>query len=296
VRLANLWRWTGDRDALARLLPVAENVLRWFEPFRAEDGLATDVTSWVILDWSSVSGDGKSSVLNALWARGLRDFAELAEALGDAGRAGWARGRHAELARAFELFWDPGRTLYVDVAVGAERRRPASQHAQAAALAAGLVPAARAPRVADAMMDEARLVHATGRWPGDAQAAPRRGRDRRLYSCSAPAPWWDVERELSACRFPLRRRRLAAAGRRPHRRHRDWAALSSAATAPARPRRRHRPTAGPRPDRDPQCNAAGVTPAEASARARGAAPGARLAARVAPLRSPPPRGGRPPRP
>ena len=85
--LHNLWRYTGDRERVARLLPVAEGVLRWFEAFAADDGLASDVTGWVIIDWSSVSVDGKSSVLNALWARGLRDFAEMAEWLGDAGRA-----------------------------------------------------------------------------------------------------------------------------------------------------------------------------------------------------------------
>ena len=28
----NAWRYVGDRDALAALLPVAEGVLRWFLP------------------------------------------------------------------------------------------------------------------------------------------------------------------------------------------------------------------------------------------------------------------------
>src|SRR5262249_44805700 len=51
--LHNAWRYAGDREYVARLLPVAEGVLRWFEPFAAEDGLLCDVTGWVIIDWSS---------------------------------------------------------------------------------------------------------------------------------------------------------------------------------------------------------------------------------------------------
>ena len=169
--LHNLWRYTGDRERVARLLPIAEGVLRWFEAFADEDGLATDVTGWVIIDWSSVSVDGKSSVLNALWARGLRDFAEMAEWLGDAGRARWARARHAQIRAAFELFWDAERGLYVDCAVDGERLRPASQHAQAAPLAAGLVPAPRVERIVALLLDEAREVHATwSRASGDARA------------------------------------------------------------------------------------------------------------------------------
>lgn len=197
--LHNLWRYTGERERVARLLPVAEGVLRWFEPYAAEDGLASDVNGWVIVDWSSVSVDGKSSVLNALWARGLRDFAEMAEWLGDAGRARWARARHARLRDAFELFWDPERALYVDCAVGRERRRPVSQHAQAAPLAAGLVPAERVERVVAVLLDESRQVHATwSRARGDARAPGpgERGVGGPYLFLGPPAPWWDVERQV----------------------------------------------------------------------------------------------------
>jgi len=56
--LHNLYRYTGDRELVARLLPVTENVLRWFVPFQDGDGLLTDVTGWVIIDWSSVTTAG----------------------------------------------------------------------------------------------------------------------------------------------------------------------------------------------------------------------------------------------
>jgi len=231
--LWNLWRYTGNRDAVQRLLPVAEGVLRWFEPFRDASGLASDVTSWVIVDWASVSVQGQSAVLNALWARGLRDFAEMVEWLGDAGRAGWARARHAELSSAFERFWDAGRGLYVDCAVGGAPQRPASQHGQAAALAAGVVPAERVARVADVMMDEERLVHAT--WSvakGDARrpGPGEKGVGGPYLLLGPPPPWWDVERQLVRAQPFFRyvvHDALAEAGRaeRIANACRDWEAL-----------------------------------------------------------------------
>jgi alpha-L-rhamnosidase len=217
--LHNAWRYAGDRAYLARLLPVAEGVLRWFEPFAAEDGLLSDVTGWVIIDWSSVSVDGKSSVLNALWARGLLDFAELAEWLGDAGRAHWARALHARLRDAFELFWDPQREIYVDHAVADERRPEASQHAQAAPLAAALVPAGRTARVVEVMLDRTRQVHATwSRAAGDARvpAPGERGVAGPYLILGPPKPWWDVARQLVVAQPFFRyvvHDALAAAGR-----------------------------------------------------------------------------------
>lgn len=197
--LHNLWRYTGDREAVGRLLAQAEGVLRWFEPFRAADGLLTDVTGWVIIDWSSVSVDGRSSVLNALWARGLRDFAEICDWMGDAGRAAWARDRHQTVLDAFERFWDPERGLYVDHVVDGERRPETSQHAQSTSIVAGLAPAARIPRLVQAMTNEAALVHATwSRAHGDARS-PREG-ERGIAGpylvLGTPEPWWDVERQM----------------------------------------------------------------------------------------------------
>jgi alpha-L-rhamnosidase len=231
--LWNLWRYTGDREAIARLLPVAERVLRWFEPFRDASGLATDVTGWVIIDWASVSTRGQCAALNALWARGLRDFAELAEWMGDAGRAAWARARHAEVSRAFERFWDEKRGVYVDHALAGAPQRPASQHAQAAALAAGLVPETRVARVADAMMDRARQVDAVW-WiaKGDAHH-PGPGEERvggPYLALGPPAPWWDVERQLVRAQPFFRyvvHDALAKAGRadRIAAACRDWAEL-----------------------------------------------------------------------
>jgi hypothetical protein len=197
--LHNLWRYTGDRAAVGRLLPVAEGVLRWFEPFLGSDGLLRDVTGWVIIDWSSVSVDGRSSVLNALWARALCDFAEICDWTGDAGRAAWARDRHSKVSHAFECFWDPARRLYVDHVVDGERRPETSQHAQATPIVAGVVPAARISRLVEVLTDEASLVHATwSRANGDARTpgGGERGVAGPYLVLGPPEPWWDVARQI----------------------------------------------------------------------------------------------------
>ncbi len=184
----NLWRYTGDRDLVARLLPGAENVLRWFLPYRGDHGLVCHVEQWVLVDWAALHLSDTSSCLNAQWARALLEFAELSEWLGDAGRAAWARGLHGELRDAFELFWDEARGSYVDHALDGEPQRPMSQHAGATAVWARLVPEARIDRVLDTVLDRARLVRPT--WQeisGPAYLALGHG-----------APTWDVEREIVA--------------------------------------------------------------------------------------------------
>jgi hypothetical protein len=195
----NLYRYTGDRDLVARLLPVAEQVLRWFVRFVAPDGLLRDVTGWVLIDWSAVSVDGRSSVLNGLFARALADFAEMSAWLGDAGRAAWARAVHATVRAGFEAFWDPVRRLYVDNIPDGGRRPTASQHAQAAAIVGLLAPAERHARLVEVLVDRTRLVHAAwGRAGGDARSTPPGPTGMSFLFEGPPAPWWDVENQIVA--------------------------------------------------------------------------------------------------
>lgn len=139
----NLYRYTGDRELVRGLLGAAESSLRWFLPFQGADGLVHDVTGWVLIDWSPVPVTGTSASLNALLARGLRDFAEMAEWLGDAGRAEWARSVHEEVAAGFEAFWDEGRGAYREQILDGSVQPTVTEHAQAAAVCAGIVPADR---------------------------------------------------------------------------------------------------------------------------------------------------------
>jgi hypothetical protein len=154
----NLYRYTGDRDLIARLLPVVEGVLRWFEPFRSSDGLLHEVTGWVLIDWASVYSNGCSGALNALWARALRDYIDMAEWCGDARGAAWARSMWDGVASGFDVFWDAERKVYIDHVVEGERQLPASQHVGASALCAGIVPSEHVDEIVAMLVDRSRHV------------------------------------------------------------------------------------------------------------------------------------------
>ena len=154
-----IYRYTGDTGLVGRLLPVAERIVRWFASLAGEDGLAADVPAWVLIDWSPVRVAGTSAALNALWGRGLREFAAMAEWLGDTGRAAWARQTLAALADGFEVFWDDARGAYRDHRVGGRVMPAVSEHTNAAAVCAGLVPAARRDRVRDLLLDRGSMFH-----------------------------------------------------------------------------------------------------------------------------------------
>ena len=195
--LHNLFRYDGDRDLIAELLPVAERTLRWFETYLHDDGLLHDVTGWVLLDWASVYSSGCSSTLNALWARGLEDVADMAEWLGNPGTAAWARARRAAVADAFDVFWDDRRHVYVDHVVNGRRQAVAAQHGGAAALAAGIVPAERVPLVVDRLIDGSRLIRHS--WVMDSVTVEGGSSGFVHLVLGYPEPTWDVEEQMVEC-------------------------------------------------------------------------------------------------
>jgi len=202
--LHNLGMYTGDRELISRLLPVAENVLRWFLPFRDVDGLLTDVTGWVIIDWSAVPTAGASAALNALWGRALREFKQLAELVGDSGRAEWAGALWVDLRKAFQLFWDPERSVYVDQLLDGIPQRSVSQHANATAIVARLTRGVDIEQLLDTIVDPDRLVYASWLLPGRHALLENSDDPGDMYAdastlVSGPAePWWDLERGVVA--------------------------------------------------------------------------------------------------
>lgn len=199
--LWNLHRYTTDDERIDALLPVAERVLRWFDRYRGPDGLLHDVEGWVLVDWSAVSTTGTSGALNALWARALVELAAMAADRGREGPARWARERAAAVAAAFEVFWDDDREVYVDHLLGGVAQRPVSQHTNAAALVAGIVPEARRAALAERITDPDRLVHAAWLMPGREATLEGAG---DMYAgffylvSGTPEPWWDVEHGIVA--------------------------------------------------------------------------------------------------
>ena len=190
----NLYRYTGDRELVAELLPVAERTLRWFEAFLGRDGLLHHVTGWLLLDWASVYSFGTSSILNALWARALEDYADMSAWLGNAGAAAWATMRRGQVEAAFDAFWDDRRGVYVDHLVDGVPQPVAAQHGGAAALAAGIVPAYRIERVVGGITDRSRLIqHA---WYMDTVTVEKQSSGAIYMAVGYPEPDWDTETQM----------------------------------------------------------------------------------------------------
>ncbi|HXW38274.1 MAG TPA: alpha-L-rhamnosidase C-terminal domain-containing protein, partial [Acidimicrobiales bacterium] len=190
----NLYRYCGDRALVAELLPVAERVLRWFEAYLGDDGLLSDVTGWVLIDWASYYSAGTSSALNALWARALEDVAEMARWLGNPAIAEWAWARREAVRAAFDAFWDDGRGVYVDHVVDGRAMPEAAQHGGAAALAAGLVPPERADRVVDRLLDRERLVRRSWVMDTDTVVGAEDGFVHLINGY--PEPDWDTAEQM----------------------------------------------------------------------------------------------------
>ena len=190
--LHNMFRYEGDLAWVRRHLPTAQRILAWYVPYVDEHGTISDVPEWNLVDWCSIFLSGRSAILTGLWARGLVEFAELSDAVGDPGAAAWARELHAAAASGFEDFWDEARGLYVDHIVDAVRRPAASQLANAAAIVSGLAPLERWPAIVDTMTDPARVVVRS--WIGGADG----GYDPQKMAAQISgdlAVDWDVDRE-----------------------------------------------------------------------------------------------------
>ena len=145
-----------------------------------------------IPDRSPVQVTGTSAAVNALWARGLADFAEMSDWLGDAGRARWASGLGASVRAGFDVFWDPERRVYRDHAVDGTVRDAVSEHTAATAVCAGLVPGERHALIRDFLLDhrDARLTRSPVQAHGsDADGAPSA---IALFAPPEPEPDWDV--------------------------------------------------------------------------------------------------------
>lgn len=167
----NCYRFGGDREAVMALLPTVARILRWYAPYQTSGGVLKDVTEWNLVDWSSVSTEDTSSVLTALWARGLREFAEMAAWLEEKGSQGWAEGLYERAKAGYEVFWDETRGSYVDHIKDGMQRPEMSQIAGAMAITSGLAPQKRWNRIVETITDSERLVVRS--WSGGGQDETR---------------------------------------------------------------------------------------------------------------------------
>ena len=154
----NLYRFTGDRAAVIAYMPSVARVLRWFIPFQNRDGQIQDMIEWALIDWSAVSVSGISSIYTAIWARGLREFAEMATWLGENASREWAEQRYEQAKAGFEMFWDEARGSYIDHIVDGEKRPEMSQLAGALAIVSGLAPEERWERIINTVTNPQKVV------------------------------------------------------------------------------------------------------------------------------------------
>jgi len=189
----NLYRHDGDPAATLRLLPVVERVLRWYEPYIDDHGTLSDLSEWNLIDWSSVFSSHRSSLTTGLWARGLAEYAEMADWLANTASAAWARGLWEQARQGFEDFWDPARGSYVDHIVESERQPAMSQAAGAVAIVSGLAPQDRWSGIVDVVTDPAHLVVRSwiGGEDGGYDMVKIVEHSQGIYRID-----WDVEREV----------------------------------------------------------------------------------------------------
>jgi len=189
----NRYRFSADRDVVKGLMPTIERVLRWYVPYQTADGVLKDVIEWNLVDWSSVLVNDTSAILTALWARGLREYAEMAGWLEERGSQRWAEGLYEQARAGFEVFWDEARGSYVDHIVDGERRPEMSQLAGASAIISGLAPEARWGRIIDTITDPQRLVVRS--WIGGNQGEYSQEKTQKqiqgMYEID-----WDAERQI----------------------------------------------------------------------------------------------------
>ena len=174
-------------------MPGIEKVLRWYAPYQTSAGVLKDVVEWNLVDWSSVFVEDTPSLLTALWARGLREFAEMAAWLEEKGSQRWAEGLYEKVRAGFEMFWDERRGSYVDHIVDGKQRPEMSQLAGALAIVSGLAPRERWSRIVDVITDPERLVVRswTGEDDGDYAEEKMAKQFQGIYETD-----WDAEHEI----------------------------------------------------------------------------------------------------
>ncbi|GAB4557275.1 MAG: glycoside hydrolase family 78 protein [Anaerolineae bacterium] len=188
----NLYRFAGDRDRVKAFMPTVERILRWYAPFQTSSGVLKDVVEWNLVDWSSVSTEDTSALLTALWARGLREFAEMAAWLEEKASQAWAEALYARAKAGFEIFWDEARGSYVDHVVDGEQRPEMSQLSGALAIVSGLAPVERWGRIIETITDESRLVERA--WSFSPEEGFRERLEKQLRGIYEID--WDVERQI----------------------------------------------------------------------------------------------------
>lgn len=159
-------RYQDDPGFVARMLPGVRAVLEWFAARRDPDGHLREMPWWNFVDWARewpngvppIGKDGGSAPWDLQLLLATEQAADLEQHVGSAVRAQEHRVTAASLRAAIRRrYWSEREGLFADT-TGHDLF---SQHTNALALLAGLVPAPAAPALAERMLTDARLVPAS---------------------------------------------------------------------------------------------------------------------------------------
>ena len=189
----NLYRFLGDRAKVKSFMPVIERILRWYAPYQTQAGVLKDVVEWNLVDWAALYVEDASSILTAIWARGLKEFIEMAGWLGENASREWAEGLYGQAKAGYEMFWDETRGTYVDHIKDGVQQKPISQVAGALAIVSGLAPKERWARIVETITDPVKLVVRswTGGESGEYSMQKMQKQFMGIYEAD-----WDTERQI----------------------------------------------------------------------------------------------------
>ena len=189
----NLYLFSGNDAEVKSFMPTIERVLRWYLPYQTSAGVLKDVTEWNLVDWGSVLVEDTSSILTALWARGLREFTEMAAWVEENASRRWAESLYSKAKSGFEIFWDEARGSYIDHIKDGVPQKPMSQIAGAIAVCSGLAPQERWGRIMRTVTDPQKLVVRswTGAESGEYSPEKIMRQMQGIYEVN-----WDVENQV----------------------------------------------------------------------------------------------------
>ena len=157
------WMWSGDTRSLAKYYEQLKNDKLLERFVRASDGLlvtgsaankfskanpngARDIVDWPVGERDGYVFEDLNAVVNAFYYRNLLEMRDIAQALGKTADAAAFAVRAKRVYASYQrVFYRPQTGFYAD----GEKTAHGSLHANAAALAFGLVPAANRSKVVD---------------------------------------------------------------------------------------------------------------------------------------------------
>ena len=157
--LNDYWQLTGDTQLLVDVYPVLSEFMGYLESYENPTTGLLDIplghwSETVLIDWAAYSSRyGQSTAVNALYYETLIDAANLADEMGDfASALAWRRKADSVRQQINSYLYLPTEHRYI-ASIFEGESLPPSPHAQAWALACGLVPEGEVDYVTSSLLE-----------------------------------------------------------------------------------------------------------------------------------------------